>query len=127
MNTSTSNGSKASKASAQAQAPRDATSKERNWFPKVESVAIGILGYVCESDGKLTLEDIVVQMGCNCVSAAGALWQLRSVGYIATRRNTDRIPAKRNPKWGRNVLHATRRGRERFAKHEEEMTKGQTG
>jgi hypothetical protein len=102
-------------------APKDATSREKAWFPKNESVAIGLLGYIIE--GGKTLEDIVAQMGCNCVSAAGALWQLRRVGYVDTKRESDRIPAKKNPKWGRNVLRATARGRSRYAKHEEDLLK----
>lgn len=104
-----------------AKPPKDATTKERAWFPKQESVAIGILGYLCEPGASYTLEDIVAQMGCNCVSAAGSLWQLRRVGYVATKRDADRIIHEHNAKWGRNVLHVTARGRSRYEKHEEEQ------
>lgn len=106
-----------------ADAPKDATSRERAWFPKVESVALVLLGYIIEGDGRYTLEDIVDQMGCNSMSAGSALWQLRRVGYVEYKRASDRIPAKRNPKWGRNLLRATQRGRMRLAKHEEDLKK----
>lgn len=96
--------------------------REASWFPKVESVAINILGYVCEEDGKYTIEDIVEQIGCNGASANAGLYLLRKVGYVQRRKADHRVPMK-NPKWGRNLLYATPRGRARYARHLEEMKK----
>lgn len=96
--------------------------RELAWFPKVESVAIGILGYVCEEDGdgKYTIEDIVVQLGCNAASANAGVYHLRKVGYVERRKASHRV-AMKNPKWGRNLLYVTPRGRARYARHEEDL------
>lgn len=105
--------------------PQDAVqanARKRSWFPKEESVAIGILGYICEADGKYTIEDIIIQIGCNAASAGGALWQLKHVGYVEQRKASHRI-AMKNPKWGRNKLFATARGKARYARHLTEMQK----
>lgn len=102
--------------------------KERIWFPKENSVALGILGYVIEGEvheNPVTLEDIVYQLDCNAASAVGSVYQLRRAGYVAERRASDRMVSERNAKWGRNVLRSTSRGRARFEKHEEEIQKAE--
>lgn len=102
-----------------------AEARALQWFPKTDSVALGILGYIIEGETRkpFTLEDCIYQLGCNASTAVGSLYHLRKMGYIASRKDSDRIVHTKNPKWGRNVLRSTSRGRTRFAQYEEEQRK----